>query len=517
MLFEKLFKPPKKVFSLESRRKSPLQHQAVDLSFDTNVQKITQMLGNQADLIVHYLRDEFGNYGAVLYLDSLTDSNLLSEHVIKPLNNLRLTNSNRNDVSLITNALTVAEINRFSDLKDATNFLLSGGTLLFLQGVKDALAFNFPGFPKRQVQESFTERTFEGAKEGLTESIKDNISMVRRWIKDPNLQVEKIFIGERTNTETVVMYIKDVANLDIIEEVYKRLKKIKIDGIVESGYISELITDNRLTLFPLVQETERPDKVVAGLLEGRVAILVDQSPFAILVPVTSTEFYQTPADFYYNYWVGSFLRFLRGLGTLTAITLPGLYLAAISVNPELVPPRLVQVIASGRVQIPFPVLLETLTALLILEIFREASVRIPGNINMILGIAGGILMGQGAIESGLVSGTTLAVVVLTTLASFSTANTDKEQAWRIMRYFLLFAGGIFGILGLTLAGLVVLTHLATLKSFGVSYLGPWAPPQAVDIVDSYFRIPWWLSHRRPPMYQPQQEDRLDNASKEDEK
>ncbi len=517
MLFEKLFKPPKKVLSLESRRNSPIQYQAVDLSVETNVQKIMRSLGNQADLVVRYLTGDSGIYGAVVYLGSLIDSNLLSEQVIKPLNNLRISMVTQTDISIITNALTVTDLNKFTDLREATDYLLSGGTLLFLQGSENALAFCFHGFPKRPIQESVTEKIFEGAKEGLTEVIKDNIALVRRWIKDPNLQVEKVLIGERTNTETVVMYLKDVANPDIVSEVYKRLKKIKIDGIVESGYISELITDNRLTVFPLVQRTERPDKVVAALLEGRVAIIVDQSPFAILVPVTSTEFYQTPADFYYNYWVGTFLRFLRGLGTLIAVTLPGLYLTVVSVNPELVPPLLIQVVSSGRVQVPFPLLVETLITLLVLEIFREASIRIPGNINLILGIAGGILMGLGAQESGLVSGTTLAVAFLTTLASYSTANNDKEQAWRLTRYVLLFAGGIFGILGLTLAGLVVLTHLATLKSFGVSYLGPWAPPQTVDMVDGYFRIPWWLSHRRPPMYRPQQEDRMDNTLRENEK
>lgn len=517
MLFEKLFKPPKKVLSLESRRQSPIQHQAVDLSVETNVQKIIQSLGNQADLVVHYLTGDAGIYGAVMYLSSLTNSKLLSEQVIKPLKNLRISKVTQTDIPFITNALTVSALNKFSDLKEATDYLLSGGSLLFLQGAEDVLAFCFPGFPKRQVQESITEQTLEGAKEGLTEVINDNIAMIRRWIKDPNLQVEKVFIGERTNTETVVMYLKDVANPDIVSEVHQRLKKIKIDGIVESGYISELISDNRLTLFPLVQETERPDKVVAALLEGRVAILVDQSPFAIIVPVTSAEFYQTPADFYYNYWVATFFRFLRAFGTLTAITLPGLYLAVLSVNPELAPPRLIQVISSGRVQIPFPLLVETLITLLILEIFREASVRIPANINLILGIAGGILMGLGAIESGLVSGTTLVIAFLTTLASFSTANNHKEQAWRLVRYFLLFAGGTFGILGLTLAGLVVLTHLATLKSFGISYLGPWAPPQPVDMIDAFFRLPWWLSHRRPPIYRPQQEDRMDNTLCEDEK
>jgi hypothetical protein len=403
MLFEKLFKPPKKVFSFERPRYNPVQHRKITSSVEKNVQTIAESIGSPADLVIHNFTRGSELYGVLIYLDSLTDSNMLSEHVIKPIKNLQAYTglqqkdfSAIKDFSVINEVLSAASVNEFSDLKDACNYLLSGGTLLFLQGWEKVLAVTFPGFPRRPVQEPVTEKTIKGPKEGFTEVLKDNIGMVRRWIRDPNLQLEKVVIGERTSTDTVVMYLKDVANPDIVAEVHKRLKKINIDGIVDAGYISELITDNRLTLFPLVQETERPDKVVASLLEGRVTILVDQSPFAIIVPVTSTEFYQTPADFYYNYWTGSFLRFIRAVGTLIAVTLPGLYAAVISINPEMIPPRLVQVIASGRVLVPFPVLVETLIALLILEIFREASIRIPGNINLILGIAGGVLLGQGA-------------------------------------------------------------------------------------------------------------------------
>jgi hypothetical protein len=176
---------------------------------------------------------------------------------------------------------------------------------------------------------------------------------------------------------------------------------------------------------------------------------------------------------------------------------------------------LIQILASGRTQVPVPVIFEVLLVFIIFEIFREAVIRIPSSVNMILGIAGGVLIGLLATQSGLVAGPTIIIVIISSLSSFTTANTSKEQAWRLVRYFLLLAGAGFGVLGLTLAGVMVLTHMASLKSFGVSYLGPWAPPLALDMIDAYFRIPWWLSYRRPSVYRPQQEDRLGDSGEED--
>ncbi|PKM80022.1 MAG: hypothetical protein CVU89_15655 [Firmicutes bacterium HGW-Firmicutes-14] len=257
-------------------------------------------------------------------------------------------------------------------------------------------------------------------------------------------------------------------------------------------------------------------RVKKGLFVDSVISNSNKGIIALVVPATSNEFYQTPEDFSFNYWIGTFLRLVRFIGTATSIFLPGLYIAVITVNPELLPPFLVQVIASGRTQMPFPAVIEVFVTLLIFEIFREASVRLPANINVILGIGGGIVLGQAAIQAGLVGGVTVVVVIFTALASFSTANPSKEQAWRLARYFLYFASGAFGILGLASAGLIILAHMAGLKSFGISYLAPWAPPLTIDAVDAFGRLPWWASYRRPPTYRPQQEDRLGTTEGEDE-
>lgn len=516
MFFERLLKPKpeRKLYSLDFQKKEPagLTH-----SLEDNIDKIIQITGDPLDLVIHHIKDNGRSAAVLIYLRSLVDGPLLGQNVIEPLNSyLRSGNHRPLDVSMTRSLLHAADISEMTDIDTAVSIPMSGKVLILLADTNAALAVSLPGYPRRPIEDSPNEKVLKGSREAFTEDIQDNLSMIRRWIKDPNLRVESKTIGTRTKTELAILYLKDVANEGIVQEVHKRLDEIRIDGILNSGYISELIADNKYTYFPLVHETERPDKVAAGILEGRVAILVDKSAFNIIVPVTSTEYYQVREDFSFNYWVGTFLRVIRAIGTVTSVALPGLYLSLAAINPEQMPPLLVQLIGSSRVQIPFPLVIELVISMLVFEIFREAIIRIPGNISNILGIAGGLLLGQSALAISLVSPATIVVVVITTLATFTTADPSKEQAWRITRYFLLFAAGGFGLYGLSLAGFVVLTHMASLKSFGVSYLMPWGPPILADMVDAYIRLPWWASYRRPPTYRPKDEDRLDIKKEEED-
>lgn len=491
---------------------STATHKTVTESLETNVTDILESTGNPDDLVIKWIED--GSITAVvIYFETLTDSNLLGQHVIEPLNQLvqRTETLSTAKVKITISASNIIEI---GDLHKAVESLLAGHALVLSAG--SIFAVSLPGVPRRAVEEASTEKSIKGPREGFTETIKDNIGLIRRYLKDPNLRLDRKYIGERTKTEIAVLYLNDVANPDIVREVHKRLEQIEIDGILESGYIAEMISDRRLTLFPLVQETERPDKVAAAILEGRVVIMVDRSPFNIIVPVTSNEFYQIQEDFYFNWIVATMLRIVRALGTIIAVTLPGFYIAMISVNPELLPPTVIQLEASSRVQVPFPAVLEMLIAFFAFEVLRESSVRFPAGISMIFGVGGGIVMGLAAINAGLISGVTVAVVVFCVLGTFSTANLAKEQAWRWIRYFLFFAGASFGFMGVIAAGILVLAHMTSLKSFGVSYMAPWGPPIGVDIADAPVRLPWWLSYRRPPTYRPQQEDRLGETEGEDE-
>lgn len=516
MFFDKFLKASKKVFAYEKKSSSTVRHKEMKRSLEENLDDILKSVGNPDDIFIHRIEDGVKTFAVAMYFESLVDSNLLGQQVIEPINRFiqgKTGTLSESQVNLLLSASKLMEVN---DLHNAIDKLLSGYALILIHNAKTIFAVSLPGFARRAIEDAQTERAVKGPREGFNETINDNIGLIRRYIKDPNLRLEKKLIGERTKTEVAIVYLNDVANPDIVKEVHKRLEQINIDGILESGYIAEMISDKRLTPFPLVQETERSDKVAAAILEGRVAILVDRSNFNIIVPVTSNEFYQTQEDFYFNWITGTGVRLIRALGTIFAVTLPGFYISMITVNPELLPPAVVQLEASARTQMPFPAVLEMAVTLFAYEILREASARYTTNMNMIVGVGGGIVMGLAAINAGLVSGITVALAAFCVLATFTTSNPAKEQAWRWTRYILFATGAVFGFMGVIAAGVMVLAHMAGLKSFGVSYLAPWAPPMMVDIADAPVRLPWWLSFRRPPTYRPQQEDRLGDNEGEDE-
>jgi spore germination protein len=389
---------------------------------------------------------------------------------------------------------------------------LNQGHAIFLeQQGPECFTYNFPlpGWQLRAIEEPLSERMIRGPREGFTESINANTAMIRRWISDQNFHIEALTVGAKTQTAIRLLYLADVAAPGLIAEVRSRIAAIEIDGILESGYLEQLITDNPMTIFPLIQSTERTDKVAAAVLEGRVAILVDKSPFALIVPTTINELYQSPEDYYFNFYLGSFLRFFRLFGNLMAIALPGLYIALAYVNPELLPVQFLIWIANSRIGVPYPIYIEVLILEVFEEIFREAGLRLSGTISQILGTAIGLSLTFAAIQTHLVSGSSLVVSAVSAAALFSTPNYSIGVPWRIFKFVLMIGATFLGVVGVTLSGLFILAHAATLTSFGVSYLAPWAPLQATELADdSVFRIPMWWRRQRPGTYNPVNRYRL---------
>ncbi len=507
-MVRRFFRGPYQFTRLYKKPAILLEEKEFTDDLDENLKSLKKNLGDPADLVWRRLESGKETTAVILYFETLVDRDLLGRQVIEPLNRRLHEVKGPLDAEDLRESLTFPKVLAVTHLHQAVERLLAGDVLLLPAGSRVVLALPLLGVPRRPVDEAPTEKGIKGPREGFTETITDNIGLIRRYIKDPNLRLEKKVIGERTKTEVAVVYLNDLANPDIVAEVRKRLEQIEIDGVLESNYLGELIADRRWTIFPLVQETERPDKVAAALLEGRVVIFVDRSPFTIIVPVTSNELYQSQVDFYYNPFIATMLRLIRAVGTIIAVTLPGFYLSFISVNPELLPQTFIQLEASSRIQVPLPAALEMLLTFFAFEVLRESSIRFPAGLNLIIGVGGGIVMGLAAINAGLVSGITVAVVVFCILGTFNTSNPSKEQAWRWVRYLLFAAGAVFGFMGVIATGVLVLAHMAGLKSFGVSYLAPWAPPLPVDIADAPVRLPWWASYRRPPTYRPREEDRL---------
>lgn len=393
--------------------------------------------------------------------------------------------------------------------------VLLAGNFVFVNNLL-LLAVEAQGWLKRGPQESETERVIRGPREGFTETLEDNIGLVRRWIRDPNLKVEELCVGRRTKTRLVFLYLQDVAHPRVVKEVRRRVAALDLDGVLESGYLQQLITDRRASIFPLIQATERSDRIAAGLLEGRVAILVDKSATALLVPVTINELYQTPEDYYLSFWLGSFLRLIRLLGNNLAVALPGLYIAVTGFHPELLPTKLALVIAGTRIRVPVPLVTELFIWEIAVEVFREAGLRLPGAVGQTLGVVVGVVLGLTAVQAGFVSPATLVVVTITAIASFTGPNYEVGVTWRLLKYLLTAAAALLGLYGLTIAGLLVLVHAADLKSFGVSYLAPWAPLQWEELGDAPVRKPFWARWHRPETYRPRNKLRSGGTKREDD-
>lgn len=456
---------------------------------------IRNSLGDPLDLASETLQD--GRI-SVIYLSYFIDKSSLQNNFINPVNQLKSLKFNWDEV---LGAIAESGRIRRDNFEEVLSDLLNGYVLVHLNGEKTVYTFDAHQDIKRPPTKPLIERTIRGAKISLLENISDNIHMVRKAIKNKELRVEGFKIGERSQTNVGMVYLNDVAEPEIVDEVRQRLTKISIDGIVDSGYIEQLITDNGYSAFPLTQSTERPDKMVAGVLEGRVGIFVDGSSNGIIVPVTVNELYQSPEDYYFTIWFGSFLRAFRILGNIISVSLPGVYIALTAVNPELLPTRFALAIAGSRMGVAFPILIELLAMETVMEIFREGSLRLPTTVSQTLGVTAGIVLGIAAVGAGLVSNATLVVVIITAIASYSGPNYEIGLSWRIFKFALIIAGAILGVLGITLAGFAILIHAAVQNSFTISYLAPWAPPFLIGLNDTIIRRPIWQK-RRSKTYRP---------------
>ncbi|HEX3046751.1 MAG TPA: spore germination protein [Bacillota bacterium] len=483
---------------------------SIPLHADEFKQLTTTMLNNPIDL-------GFESPGAgkitIAFLTSFTNKNDLQIHFLAPLGTVLKEELNFNWETLLPVISQEGRMVRES-MEEAADDLLNGFAVIHLEGSQAVYSFDAHQIVKQPPSAPLVERTIRGPKISLLEDINQNILLLRKQIRNCQLKVDGIRIGRRSQTKIAVVYLNDVANPRIVAEVQRRLSRIEVDGIADSGYIEQMISDNHWALFPLTQSTERPDKLVAGILEGRVVIIVDGSSSGIIVPVTVNELYQSPEDYYFPFWFGVFLRFFRILGNNIAVTLPGLYIAMLGVNPALLPIKFTLTAAGGRIGVAIPLVIEILFMEFVVEIFREGSLRLPTPVSQTLGVASGIILGYAAVNAGIVSNVTLIVSIIAAIASYSGPNYEIGISWRILRFGLIFAGAAFGLYGLTIGGLIILSHAAIQNSFGISYLSPWAPLLPMELIDTVFRRPLWLK-RRFQIYQPIDQNRLSKKGDKD--
>ncbi|WP_246070694.1 spore germination protein [Paenibacillus kobensis] len=386
-------------------------------------------------------------------------------------------------------------------LGEGITAVMSGDTLVLIEGFDEGILVSTKGWKDRGVEEPASENNVRGPRDGFSESIRTNTAHVRRRIRDPQLRIDGMVIGTRSKTDINIAYIADLVKIGLVDEVKQRLGRIKIDAILESGYVEEMIEDAPFSPFNTIQSTERPDKVASALLEGRVAIFIDNTPVVLVVPSFFWQFIQAPDDYYHRYWVGTFFRFVRYCAFMISLVLPSIYVMLVSFHHEMIPTSLALTIASGREVVPFPVLLEALLMEFAFELMREAGLRMPKPIGQAVSIVGSLIIGQAAVQAGLVSPFMVIVVAITGISSFAIPSYSSSLALRIFRFPLLIASGLFGLLGFATVFFALLLHALSIRSFGESYLAPASPFSRTAQRDMVLRLPMWMMDYRPEFAQ----------------
>lgn len=476
----------------------PLQ---IDINLETNLQYLQQTFSNCVDVVFHRVRIFQQIDAVLLFVDGLVDKSLIESDILPSLLNRETVERQTGKIFadfLADNVLTSATSRSIDEMKQVVSLIVEGQAILLIHGHTSALALSAGGSEHRSIEEPVTEGTIRGPHEGFNENVWTSTALIRRKIRTPDLKFEALQVGTYTRTQIVIGYIEGIVQQQIVDEIRTRIKRIEIDGILESGYIEELIEDSPYSPFPQVQNTERPDVVAALLLEGRVVILTDGTPFALVAPINLWGALQSSEDYYERYWIATMIRILRYIFILIALALPATYVATVTFNPELLPSNLLLSIAASRESIPFPAVIEALLMEIMFEALREAGVRLPKTVGNAISIVGALVIGQAAVEAGLVSAPMVIIVSITGIASFTIPRFNFAISIRMLRFPLLIAAGTLGYFGL-LTGLIAITiHLCSLRSIGIPYTQPVAPLDLSGIKDTFIRAPWWSMRKRPP-------------------
>ncbi|WP_211747365.1 spore germination protein [Paenibacillus sp. Marseille-Q4541] len=478
---------------------------------DSMQQKIDGILiqnGNSSDIVVRklYVGKDPGVSIAVVYIESLVQNELVNNFIIRSLLDIEFKigemAEEENGTSLIHNGLiqkvfSLGTVKYCCDWKDMMDNLLLGHTLIMIEGSPKVIHIVTSGGEFRAITESQTESVVRGPKEGFVESIGINVSLLRRRIHSPDLRVDTRTVGSQSRTRLAVIHMNGIADEDVVKEVHRRLDQIQVDGVFDSTYVEELIQDQAMTPFPTVYATERPDTSAVRLMEGRVVIIVDGSPFVLIVPTVFAHFFHSAADYSDRFDIAMLLRLLRYVSFLVLLLGPSLYIAMTTYHYQLIPSALLYNLVSQRENVPFPAFVEAVILELIFELLREAGVRMPRVVGQAANIVGGLVLGQAAVQAGIVSPLLTIVIAITGTASFAIPTYTMAIAGRIFRFGFIVLAATFGLYGIVLGLIVLLAHMNSLRSFGVPYMSPFSPFVLDQQKDSILRLPTSLMKKRP--------------------
>lgn len=440
---------------------------------------------------------------SLIFIDGLVDTQIVNNSVLKPLmlrnrSNIIVESNSSFDIKeyIYKHLIPQNSVKTTESFDDIFTSINMGNTILFVDGLNISFNIDAKGFKQRSIGSPQNEIVVRGSQEAFVENIRTNTSIIRRLVNSENLVIESTSVGKINKTQIGICYLNDIANNDLVAEVKLRINNLDIDYLTSSGQLEQLIQDDGLSLYPQVIATERPDKVATHLLEGRVAIIVNNTPYALIVPGVLSDFMSTPEDANYKFQFTNMLKFIRLIAIFFALFLPGIYVAVTSYHQELLPTELLFTIEAARETVPFPVIFEILLMEISFELIREAGVRVPSPIGPTIGIVGGLILGEAAVNANLVSPILIIIVAITAICSFSIPDFSLNFTIRICRFIYILLGYLAGFLGIAVGMFIQLILICKQKSFGCPYITPFVLNNNKNTPTSYFLPPIWKRENR---------------------
>ncbi|WP_339254464.1 spore germination protein [Sporosarcina sp. FSL W8-0480] len=449
---------------------------------------------------------------SLIYIDNIVDTDTLNNHILPKL--LKQTSESPDTIASV---VTVPQLKLAEKMGEVVPAMMEGSVLIHVDGYAKVVAATIPLPEDRQPSSPENESQVIGAQVAFNESLSRNVTLIRRFIKNPNLCSEKLNVGDQSNTSIAMLYIKGVASEQNVNTLRQRITDLQTDSVLDSSILEQLIDDNSLSIFPQMLLTERPDKVCGELLNGKVTVLVDGSTLAIICPLSFIEYFQSQEDLNIRWQMATFLRLLRFTAVVVSVLLTPLYVAALTFHYEVIPQSLLVPLSESRALVPFPPLLEALLIEFIIELLREAGVRLPTKVGQTIGIVGGIVVGTAAVQAGITSNILIIIVALGALSSFTTPSYMMGNVIRIIRFPLILLAGLWGFYGIMLGFCFILVHLLRQSSLGSPYMAPFYPPRLIDWRDSLVRLPLPFTSNRPSNTRPENVNKYDSEPVNPEK
>ena len=449
----------------------------------------------------------------ILYIDGMVSSNDINDFILKPLllnNAIKMKDSSKEmshsqrvqhiktnlENFLYSNLIPQNNISKESEFKEIISRVNNGFCALFVDSVPTCLCIEAKGFQTRSISKPITEEVVKGSHEGFVENLRTNTSMLRKIVNNEKLIIEEVTVGDLNKTQVAICYLKHITNDDLVSEIKYRLNNLKIDYVLSSNQLEQFIKDSSTTSFPQTISTERPDKASNYLMLGRVIVLVNGSPFSIILPASLVDFLTSPEDFNLNYHYANFLRILRGLALVCALLVPGMYVAITMFHYELIPSELLFAIVASREAIPFPIIFEIIIMEICFELIQEASIRVPSSFSTTVGIIGALILGDAAISANIVSPILIIIVAFSGICAFTIPDNTLRFAIRMFRFMYIILGYIAGFLGIALGFFIHFTILANQSSFGTPFFSPYIPYNKLSENDNLYMEPVWKREKR---------------------